>query len=426
MDYFSFQEVTPILDINSLEKKQSFTRRRKFPPNVSSNPHLRSFPKQRKHRWEHFATPSLKSVDIKPIDVNIKPLDVDLNVKPLDANIDLNSMDLNTSTLNIDAKPITISPTIAPKPVTVAPKPISIAPKPVSIAPKSIDINAKSVDVNAKPVDVDLGAKIEGDSVKVDGTKFDGDVNKLVDPQVKADIDAEAKSKSGKTETDAEAKASQDSFAKKHAGKLILGLAAGIAAGLAYQRFKDRDGQPSEIEKIYKDPKSGLVAIKYKTPLKWCISDTVELIDTDSDPIVNGTFPLKGVLPENTVLIDREAELLFTEGKKGTIKVRTSFASQMSCVIAEGTKFAVDNVVKPVAGAALDVGKGLFKELFGDIGETAKIVIYIIIGLVVLGAVYKLYTMFKSDPAPTVIQVPTAVANKLFKSLRRSGAKLRF
>ena len=256
-----------------------------------------------------------------------------------------------------------------------------------------------------------------------------------IDAEVKSDIEAEAKDSSGKTETKSEAKQKMKEFLQKHYGKLLFGLTALAMASAALALFLQNDGKPSEIERIYRDDKTGYIAIKYKTYLPWRINDTVELVDTDSNPKFDGTFKLKKILENNTIWIDRTLKKseFKKEGTKTTIILRTSFNSQLAGIVSDTAKTAVATTVTiasaaaaPVIDTGKDLAKSLFKELFGDIGETATIIIYIVIGLIILGVVYKLYTMFKSDPAPTIIQVPTTVANRLFKSLRKSGAKLRF
>jgi hypothetical protein len=118
-------------------------------------------------------------------------------------------------------------------------------------------------------------------------------------------------------------------------------------------------------------------------------------------------------------------------GSLGTITIHTSFNSQVGCEVGKDVGVVVKSaagVTKDVIGTALPALKDMVGSLAGSLGLTDlfnkfSTYFYIGIGLILLFFIYKIYTMFKSD-TPTIIQVPTTVANRLFKSLRR--AKSRF
>lgn len=216
-----------------------------------------------------------------------------------------------------------------------------------------------------------------------------------------------SKESSEKAAKDTLEKEAKDSFLKKNSGKLVGGVAVATAAGIAYDRFSSRDGTPSDIVKIYEE--DGKVAVEYATELSFCANDSATIEGSDCVPSIDGNWSISSIISKTKVILDKEVSSFDKDGTKGVIKIDTSFESQLSCTIAEGTGSAVG----AVGGVVGDVFKNVSKQLGLDkIFDKYKIYIYIVIGLIVLSIVYKIYDMFfRSNQV--VVTTPTNVSSSL-------------
>lgn len=250
-------------------------------------------------------------------------------------------------------------------------------------------------EVAGKADDVAQAGVKKADDVAQAGAKKADDVGQA--GAKKAD---DAGKKAGKKGDDAAKKADEakakDSWLKKNKGKVVGGVAAGALAAAAYARYESRDGGTSNITKISSE--DGYVSVEFGTTLEFCSQDKAILSGTNSTPSVDGSWSIKSVVSSTKIIIDKEADIFFTDGTAGQIELDTSFESQISCTTGD--------VAGGVVGTVGNVAGGIFKEVLdktglGGLFKKYAWVFYVIIGIVLLGAVYKLYVMFGPKGAET-------------------------
>jgi hypothetical protein len=187
---------------------------------------------------------------------------------------------------------------------------------------------------------------------------------------------------------------------------VLIGLgAAGVA--IAMDEFSKNANKKVGIIKSYVNDTSFFdslsstedIVIEFSPDAKIVDGDKVEISNTNFLPDINGkTYNVKEILSKSSIIIT--VPKISTFATKGNLTVKTSPENHMINTFKEGSEKTgkivgktVGTVVGSAIGATGGLGTGLLKGVLGEYYDYAIYVFYCIIFLIILGAIYKLYSL---------------------------------
>ena len=200
-----------------------------------------------------------------------------------------------------------------------------------------------------------------------------------------------AKSTGKETKDTALQKAAQ--FASKNPKLVIGGMTAAAIAGVATNKFLERNGKNLNVTKIESVPSSvggisSLVKITFSPEFDFQSTDKVTVTKSNCQPNVDGEQQeITSILSKTEIILTRA---ISNPGNSGNLVTHTSFEAQLTDTATD----AASKVVDVAADVATDVGGGILNKVFPDASNMINNIMsykYYAISIVCILIVLKLY-----------------------------------
>jgi hypothetical protein len=202
---------------------------------------------------------------------------------------------------------------------------------------------------------------------------------------------------------------------KNNPGK-TLGAAVLVALGvtgitMAIDEFNKNNNKKVGIIKSYASNTGMLdflsttqdIIIQFTPSAKIVNGDKVEISNSDFSPSINNnTYTIKEIISDTSIVIS--VPKISTFATKGTLTIKTTQENHIINVFKEGSQTAgstvgtvvgttVSTAVGTTVGVAGGVVSGVGSGLFGDYYNYIKYLLYCVAFIIILGVIYKLYTL---------------------------------
>ncbi|KAF6252143.1 hypothetical protein COO60DRAFT_1644268 [Scenedesmus sp. NREL 46B-D3] len=169
---------------------------------------------------------------------------------------------------------------------------------------------------------------------------------------------ATAAAKRAGSETSQSAMAKAGQWAKQHPGLVVGGLTAATIAATATAKFAKRNNRTLRIVSI--EPYgSNQVLLKYEPSETITKHDQVTLSGTDSQPSLDGKWPVAAAVSSSAIILDTTGKRLLKPATKGSLVLHTTFESQLSNVVSGAAETVTGSVASGVTGTIGGMFKGL-------------------------------------------------------------------